>query len=595
MTGTKRESLLTKFVVFFAIFIVVTVISSAVATYSLQTKHYHEQYQDLLEKVNRNIEDEIKENLSDFVYLQSWFDEHYDELEIPFNYPDSAYDAKQNFDRAFVREYPGKMFGEDVTFEGLNDEVKLLYARYLYLYWLTTFDRMIRDYDLEYAYYIYPTGEDDTMCFMFDGPREEEVVDGKSQLLLAYKAHQDRSIHYNMWKTYETGQTTGEMDGYDNEYGHVYTYATPLNYNGKTIGVILTDVSYDFVKSKIRMTVLGIVGIFVVVLGLCSAGMITFVKRGILERILGLEKQVADYTETKNPELAQTIASENHIKDEIGSLAGGFSGMITELHEYMDNLTAVTKEKERISAELNVATEIQASMLPRIFPPFPDRKEFSLFASMDPAKEVGGDFYDFFMVDNDHIALVMADVSGKGIPAALFMAISKVLIKDSAQELKDPAAILAHTNEQLCEENDAELFVTVWLGIVDLKTGILTFADAGHEYPVLIHADGSQELIKAAKKRPPVATLEGIKYQNNELQLKTGDTVFLYTDGVPEATNKDNELYGMERTQKALTGLEHTDVKEMLSLVRKDVDAFVGDAVQFDDLTMLAFRLEELE
>lgn len=589
----KRESLLGKFILFFVVFIVMTVAISAIATYSLQTELYHAQYQDLLEKVNRNLMDEIDEDLTEFAYLQTYFAEHKDELAIPFDYPDKPDKERAAFDRAFARDYPGMVFGEDITFAELNDEVKLLYARYLYLYWLLTFDRMKADYDLDYAYYVYPTGEGNVMCFMFDGPREEITIDGTPMLMLGYEGEQDRSVHKNLWMAYETGQVTGEMDVYDNEYGHVYTYATPLVYEGQSLGVLLTDVSYNFVKGRIFKTVARLTGIFLVVLGICSTFMVVFIRDNILYRIMYLEEQVAEYADSKNPALAQVIAEGNRINDEIGSLANGFSGMISELQEYMTNLKLVTAEKEKINAELSVATDIQASMLPRIFPPFPDREDFSLYASMDPAKEVGGDFYDFFMLDEDHIALVMADVSGKGVPAALFMAIAKVMIKDAAQEVRDPAETMKRVNSQLCEDNDGELFVTVWLGIVEISTGKLVFADAGHEYPVLIHEDGQEELIKAERKRPPVATIDGIRYQNNEITIVPGDTLFLYTDGVPEATNTNEELYGMDRLQEVLAKLSKANVTELLPQVRADVDAFVGDAVQFDDLTMLAFRLEE--
>lgn len=595
MTGEKKISLLRTFTVMFLIFVIVTITVSAFATFSLQTNLYYNQYRDLLEKVNRNLIDEIDEDLESFADLQLYFIDHKDELKIPYDYPSNAEDWYRQFRIAYRDAYGSKVFGVDVKFRDLNDEVKRLYARYAYLFWLNTFDRMRLDYGLEYAYYVFPTDREDEMCFMFDGPREMVEVDGEQLLLIGYEAHQDRSIHKNLWKACETGKPTGAMDVYDNEYGHVYTYASPILYEGGTLGVIVTDVSYNFVNGRIRRTVFGIVGIFVVVLGLCSAAMMLFIRKKILVRLENLEGYVTEYAENKNPGLAGTIAENIRVNDEIGSLAAGFSGMITELHEYMVNLKAVTAEKERIGAELSVATDIQASMLPRIFPPFPDRKEFSLFASMDPAKEVGGDFYDFFMVDDNHIALVMADVSGKGVPAALFMAISKVLIKDAAQELmNDPAECLARVNNQLCEANDAELFVTVWLGIVEITTGKTIYADAGHEYPVLLHADGQQELVKEGRKNPPVATIEGLRYRNHELQLSVGDTLFLYTDGVPEATDSKEELYGMDRLQKVLEGKQNTDVTALLPMVRADVDAFVGDAMQFDDLTMLAFRLEEL-
>ncbi len=281
--------------------------------------------------------------------------------------------------------------------------------------------------------------------------------------------------------------------------------------------------------------------------------------------------------------------------DEVQTLAEAFVTMTGRMKQYIKDITEITAEKERIGAELSVATNIQASMLPCIFPPFPDRKEFDLYAKMDPAKEVGGDFYDFFFVDEDHLALVMADVSGKGIPAALFMVIAKTLIKNHAQLAEKVEEVFANSNNQLCEGNGEELFVTAWLGVVDLKTGAMQFCDAGHENPYILHEDGTVEALLPPRKKPPLATLEGLKYIPNETVLKKGDCLFLYTDGVPEATNSGNELYGTDRLEKILAKHTEDSAETILTEVRADVDAFVADAPQFDDLTMLAFRLRSLE
>ena len=273
--------------------------------------------------------------------------------------------------------------------------------------------------------------------------------------------------------------------------------------------------------------------------------------------------------------------------DEIGDLALNFNKMAEELKEYIDNLTRLTAEKERIGAELNVATQIQADMLPRIYPAFPQFTEFDIYAAMDPAKEVGGDFYDFFLVDQDHLGLVMADVSGKGVPAALFMVIAKTLIKNRAQMGGTPSEILGFVNDQLCDGNEAQLFVTVWFAIVDIHTGKGIAANAGHEHPVVKRADGSYELV-LYRHSPAVATMEGLKFREHEFQLNAGDTLFVYTDGVPEATNADDELFGTDRMLEALNRQPDADLKTLLANVREDIDSFVQDAPQFDDITMLA-------
>lgn len=272
--------------------------------------------------------------------------------------------------------------------------------------------------------------------------------------------------------------------------------------------------------------------------------------------------------------------------DEIGSLAESFNYMTDSLQKYIVDLKEITTKEERLAGELSAATNIQVSMLPRDFETYAGHKEFDLYALMTPAKEVGGDFYDFFLVDEDHLALVMADVSGKGVPAALFMAISKTLIKNRTQMGGNPAEILGDVNEQLCEENDEEMFVTVWLGILELSTGKGMAANAGHEHPILKRAEGDFELVKY-RHSPAVAVMDGIRFMEHEFEMNPGDCLYVYTDGVAEATNAGNELYGTDRLLNVLNRNKNAEVSELLSVVKEDIDRFVGDAPQFDDITML--------
>ncbi|MBR1671906.1 MAG: SpoIIE family protein phosphatase [Fretibacterium sp.] len=283
-----------------------------------------------------------------------------------------------------------------------------------------------------------------------------------------------------------------------------------------------------------------------------------------------------------------------HDNDEIGDLAAGFNNMAASLKEYIQTFAAVTAERERIKTELNVAAQIQADLLPCTFPPFPDRREFAIYATMIPAKEVGGDFYDFFFIDGNHLALVMADVSGKGMPAALFMVITRTLIKNRAQMGGTPSEILEAVNNQLCEESRTELFVTAWLGILEISTGKLAAANAGHEYPAIRRAGGSYELMRRAVNNPAVATLEGMRFYGSEFCLRPGDSLFLYTDGVVEATRAAEgvgyELYGRDRMINALDRHGSEPVEALIASMKREVDAFVGEAPQFDDITMLALQ-----
>ena len=285
-------------------------------------------------------------------------------------------------------------------------------------------------------------------------------------------------------------------------------------------------------------------------------------------------------------ELEFTMEDTYRTGDEIEILADSFARLSRKTIDYVEQVRSVTAEKERIGAELNMAAAIQSSMLPHDFPPFPNRTEFDLYASMDPAKEVGGDFYDFFLIDDDHLGIVMADVSGKGVPAALFMMVSKVILQSVAMLGGSPESILTKTNEAICSNNQVDMFVTVWVGILEISTGKLTAANAGHEYPVLMRAGGNFELFKD-KHGFVIGGMEGVKYRQYELQLNPGDKLFLYTDGVPEATDADKNLFGTERMIEALNKSKNGDPKEILHGVREAVDSFVKEAEQFDDLTML--------
>ena len=243
----------------------------------------------------------------------------------------------------------------------------------------------------------------------------------------------------------------------------------------------------------------------------------------------------------------------------------------------------------RLAFQGGLSEPLQAAMLPHVFPPFPERKEFDIFASMDPAKEVGGDFYDFYLIDDDHLCMLMADVSGKGIPAALFMMVCKIILQSVAMLGGSPAEILTKTNEAICSNNEAQMFVTVWVGILEISTGKLTAANAGHEYPVLKKPDGRFELFKD-KHGLVVGAMEGVRYRQYELQLEPGSKLFLYTDGVPEATDADNRLLGTERMLTALNADPDAAPEQILKNVRGAVDDFVKDAEQFDDLTMLCME-----
>lgn len=335
----------------------------------------------------------------------------------------------------------------------------------------------------------------------------------------------------------------------------------------------------DEFNSQILKAIFALIAIAIV-----AAGIIYFISRTISRPIIRLTDTVKNTGEGDFDK-----KSDIDSRDEIGDLARSFNRMQDELSHYMDNLKTATAEKERIGAELTLATRIQAAMLPNIYPAFPERQEFDIYASMDPAREVGGDFYDFFLIDDDHLCLIIADVSGKGVPAALFMMASRIILANNAKMGLSPSQILTNTNETICRNNREEMFVTVWLGILEISTGKLTAANAGHEFPVLMPGEGKFDFVKD-KHGFVIGGMDGVKYKEYVLTLTPGSKLFLYTDGVPEATNAENELFGAERMLAALNENTAASPEEMLKNMRHSVDDFVKDAEQFDDLTMLGLE-----
>ncbi len=302
-----------------------------------------------------------------------------------------------------------------------------------------------------------------------------------------------------------------------------------------------------------------------------------------------IKKLVVDNIDRVNDSLAKITNGDLNVvvdvrsNSEFASLSDDINSTVVTLKRYIAEAAA------RIDKELEFAKQIQHSALPSVFPPFPNKTEFEIFASMDTAKEVGGDFYDFYFAGEDKLAFLIADVSGKGIPAAMFMMTSKTLLKSFAETGCEVNEVFTAANAKLCENNDAAMFVTAWMGVLDIKTGLVEFVNAGHNPPLVRHKDGSFEYLKS-RAGFVLAGMEGLKYRKNELRLGEGDEIFLYTDGVTEATNSENELYGEERLLNFINTLHDIPAEAVCNAVKADVDAFVGEAPQFDDITMVYLK-----
>ena len=369
----------------------------------------------------------------------------------------------------------------------------------------------------------------------------------------------------------------------------LYVAYSPMYYDDELKYVVFEE--YDWTNfSTVLNDHLKIIILFGVIGTLVANAILVFCIYMLAVRpVSKINSGVREYIESKDSARVTAEMMQIRSQNEIGNLADSISDMSVEIESYMRENLKLNSERERVEAELNLATNIQASQLPSDFPAFPDRNEFDIYASMTPAKEVGGDFYDFFLIDEDHLGLVIADVSGKGVPAAMFMMISKMMIRNYTESGFSPATVLEKTNQHIFMNNKEKMFVTVWLGILEISTGKVTAANAGHEYPVLHQPGGGFELLKD-KHGFVIGLRKNKKYTDYEFELQKGATLFVYTDGVAEATNKNNKLYGLDRMIEALNSDSETDPEQLINNVKSSVDEYVGDAPQFDDLTMLCIR-----
>ncbi|MBR5091602.1 MAG: PP2C family protein-serine/threonine phosphatase [Ruminiclostridium sp.] len=444
----------------------------------------------------------------------------------------------------------------------------------------------IRDYDD-----LYENNKDD-IAIIFEC--SEETDESGDHGLGTYFGNEEGFTSVALMQTGKYGVDYGDivfqmLDPSDDEENLLlYLAVSPVFIDGELRYILCVEYDWSSFAHIMNvnlnyMVLWGVIGLLVTNLLL-----IFFIYLKAVRPMVKVNAGVRQYMEDKNSAAAVNNMSGIKAKNEVGRIAGSFSELVVEIDRYTEEILTLTGERERVEAELDLAAKIQNDMLPKVFP---DRPEFDMYASMTPAKEVGGDFYDFFLIDDDHLGLVIADVSGKGVPAAMFMMMSKMLVKNYAMTGMSPAEVLNKTNTSICENKKNKMFVTVWLGILEISTGKLTAANAGHEYPSVRHPDGSFELLKD-KHGFVIGLRKNKTYTEYEIELKKGSTLFVYTDGVPEATNGDNELFKTERMLEALNKEPDASPEKLLGNVHTAVNDFVGEAPQFDDLTMLAFTIK---
>ncbi|MBR1497253.1 MAG: PP2C family protein-serine/threonine phosphatase [Oscillospiraceae bacterium] len=514
-------------------------------------------------------------------WLLDYWHDHAMELDI--EYDTEAQTAEKA--RQFSSRNPGflleKASEQDVLL--LPPEEQAVFAEIAYNRMLVRINRIKTAFDVAYLYCFSADADYGSGMFLFSGS------DGSLRRGYNYEDAYKLGVTVDVTESQRQGMMLAEQNtdymASSGNYLDRYIYMGKLD--GRNVLIGMTFNLSSIMQEVNRQTGRGVF-VFVAFQIVLSLLCLALIGAFVLLPLRKVQQSVRDYKDAKNSSAVARALGEVRSRNELGALATDVSDMVKEIDAYLNQIRSITAEQERISAELNVATQIQADMLPSTFPAFPGRREFDIYATMDPAKEVGGDFYDFFLVDGDHLALVIADVSGKSVPGALFMAISKALIKNRALMGGSPSEILRDVNNQLCECNNAELFVTVWFAIVDLRTGRGLAANAGHEHPALRRAGGQFELVKY-RHSPALATMEGLRFREHEFELNPGDRIFVYTDGVPEATDLTPALFGDERMLAALNRAPDAAPPELLGNVKGAIDAFVGEAVQFDDITMLCF------
>lgn len=594
----RTNSLLYRMAVAFLIFGIVVISLNAIVTYNYQMTVY--------KRVSLNVSRDIGEYLSDLmkaegdymIMYQDYYMEHYKEMDVPYDFSDCR-KAQQDFVKIFTEKYPGKTFGVDITLNELSDDVQKAYFLYKHEYWLDMFEKAREDFHIPYTYYLVPIEESNTVVYMIDGERSMRADDGSKikpadvdktntegrYLYLGDSFYNDPEKITVEWNTWFTGQQQDDFQYWNNDWGHTYAYYVPLIINGVKLGLIGTEVNVDEVSSGILSGTLiqtaGMSAILVILIFI----LVIHINSQFVSKIRSLDEYMRRFTTEKDVSIAEAVECISSGSDELSSLVSGMAGMIREIDTRMNELTAANVKTDRLSAELGVAMKIQRDMLPVNFP---KRKDLGVFAVMSPAKNVGGDFYDFFFIDSNHLALVIADVSGKGVPAALFMVVAKTLIQNQALMGGTPARILEDVNFRLSENNAANLFVTAWLGIITLSTGELIYANAGHEYPAIRRNGGAYELMMKDDNCPPLAALDDLEYNDEKLTLAPGDSLFLYTDGVPDAKNIEGKRMGTRKMLDILNSAPDLAPNDMLNGFMNLIEEFTGAADTFDDITMMS-------
>lgn len=583
----KKEKAKTGIIQQVAVLSVFAVMFMGVATYFTQHEMSDRNVQKQVEMAASETAGEVTMALEEYPaeewLIRYWY-EHCDEMDIEYDTDYRTSTVTREKDRLLAQRHPDLQvrYASAQEIEALPAEDQKLYAEAVYSWLITRVNEIKQAHDVDYLFCVLTEEPYDQQFFLFSGadPGAIRGTEYEEVYPLGKTVSVSASQQEAMKNACENDEHLADAGAYVDYYSRLGTVDGHQVLIGMTYN--LSDIKADVSTQTMKGTVYS-VGQQIALLGICLAMIFLLV----LQPLNSVEQNIRYYMQEKDGETVRKNLSQLEVRNEIGQLAEDVINMTSEIDEHVSHIEKITAEREHLAAEMNMAARIQTNSLPNVFPPFPERKEFDIFASMDPAKEVGGDFYDFFMIDDDHLALLIADVSGKGVPAALFMMTSMILIHNAATDKLSPGTVLEFINNQICDRNPEEMFISIWMGVLEISTGKLTAANAGHEYPMVRYED-TFELLKD-RHGFVVGGLRDMKYIEYTLQLQPGSRVFVYTDGLDEAMNGKFEKFGTARILDVLNSNPDATDEEMLSCMQKAVDVFTDGTEQFDDLTMMSF------
>ena len=592
MESRKKISILVQIAILFLAGLILIGALSNIILYRISVRYVRDTLESYADSTAEDLKGYILHYPAYEWLLRYWY-EHYDELEIEYDTIHTGGTETKEKCAALTGRHPEfqPQYASEEEAEALPPEDQKLYAEIVYFWIIDRIDHMQSAYDLDYLFCVVTEDPYDRQFVLFIAASEGEARGNEpGQIYPIGKTIKVAAEPQNAMRQAASGQPM-EAQSRDKKY---YDYFYPLiSLDGHDLLIVQT-LNVQRIREAVTTRLFDFGFLVAVLIIALAAGCLLTIHFVALRPLKKVQTNIRLYKETKDSRTAMSNLSAIRSSNEIAELSADVSSMAEALDEHMARNERITAEKERVKTELNFAKRIQFAMLPSVFPPYPDRKEFEIYASMTPAREVGGDFYDFFFVDDSHLCMVIADVSGKGIPAALYMMAAKITLAFYIKSGRTPAKVLTDANNTICASNPERMFVTVWLGILDLNTGILTAANAGHEYPIVKEPGKPFQKIKD-EHGFVLGGIEDIRYKDYQIRMEPGTSLFLFTDGLAEAMDPDDNMFGTDRILRELNERNGNGPEEIIRGMKEAVDGFVRGREPFDDLTMLCITYRGLE